>query len=129
ENQMRPLRRELSMIFQDPNASMNPAMTIAQGVGHPLWIHGLVQTRAEARERVVEMLERVGLQPARNYLDRYPEELSGGQKQRLVIARSLITKPSFVVADEPVAALDMSVRARGLELMLGLKQELDLTYE
>ncbi|MBA8824355.1 peptide/nickel transport system ATP-binding protein [Saccharopolyspora lacisalsi] len=128
ESQMRPMRRELSMIFQDPNASMNPAMTIAQGVGHPLWIHGMVETRAEAREWVVDMLERVGLQPARNYLDRYPEELSGGQKQRLVIARSLITKPSFVIADEPVAALDMSVRARVLELMLELQEELDLTY-
>lgn len=128
QQQMRPLRRELSMIFQDPNASMNPAMTIAQGVGHPLHIHGMVNSRAEARERVAEMLERVGLQPAESYLDRYPEELSGGQKQRLVIARALITKPSFVVADEPVAALDMSVRARVLELMLELKAELDLTY-
>lgn len=128
EKEMRPLRRELSMIFQDPNASMNPAMTIAQGVGHPLWIHGLVETQAAARERVADMLERVGLEPARNYLDRYPEELSGGQKQRLVIARSLITGPKFVVADEPVAALDMSVRARVLELMLELQRELDLTY-
>src|SRR5699024_3648569 len=128
EKEMRPLRRELSMIFQDPNASMNPAMTIAQGVGHPLWIHGMVETQAEARDRVAQMLQRVGLEPARNYLDRYPEELSGGQKQRLVIARALITGPKFVVADEPVAALDMSVRARVLELMLELQRELDLTY-
>jgi len=128
EKEMRPLRRELSMIFQDPNASMNPAMTIAQGVGHPLWIHGMVETQAEARDRVAQMLQRVGLEPARNYLDRYPEELSGGQKQRLVIARALITGPKFVVADEPVAALDMSVRAQMLELMLELQRELDLTY-
>src|SRR5699024_343531 len=128
EDEMRPLRREPRMIFQEPNASMNPAMTIAQGVGHPLWIHGMVSTQAAARNRVAEMLERVGLEPARNYLDRYPEELSGGQKQRLVIARSLITSPRFVVADEPVAALDMSVRARVLELMLELQRELDLTY-
>lgn len=128
EQQMRPMRRELSMIFQDPNASMNPAMTIAQGVGHPLLIHGMVSSRTEARKRVTEMLEKVGLQPAESFLDRYPEELSGGQKQRLVIARALITNPSFVVADEPVAALDMSVRARVLELMLELKAELDLTY-
>ncbi|MPY80999.1 MAG: ATP-binding cassette domain-containing protein [Actinophytocola sp.] len=128
ENEMRPLRRELGMIFQDPNASMNPAMTIGQGVGHPLHIHGMVSSRAEARKRVVEMLERVGLHPAESFLDRYPEDLSGGQKQRLVIARALITEPKFVVADEPVAALDMSVRARVLELMLELKRDLDLTY-
>ncbi len=126
--EMRPLRRELSMIFQDPNASMNPAMTIGQGVGHPLHIHGMVSSRAEARKRVVEMLERVGLHPAESFLDRYPEDLSGGQKQRLVIARALITEPKFVVADEPVAALDMSVRARVLELMLELKRDFDLTY-
>lgn len=128
ENEMRPMRRELSMIFQDPNASMNPAMTIGQGVGHPLHIHGMVSSRAEARKRVVEMLERVGLHPAESFLDRYPEDLSGGQKQRLVIARALITEPRFVVADEPVAALDMSVRARVLELMLELQRDLDLTY-
>jgi oligopeptide/dipeptide ABC transporter ATP-binding protein len=128
EREMRPLRRELSLVFQDPNASLNPAMTIEQGVGHPLHIHGLVQSRAQARKRVVEMLERVGLHPAESFLDRYPEDLSGGQKQRLVIARALITEPRFVVADEPVAALDMSVRARVLELMLELKRDLDLTY-
>lgn len=128
DREMRPLRRELALIFQDPHASLNPAMTIAQGVGHPLRIHGLAATRAEARRRVAEMLERVGLHPAEGLLDRYPEELSGGQKQRLVIARALITEPRLVVADEPVAALDMSVRARVLELMLELKRELDLTY-
>ncbi len=128
EREMRPLRRELGLIFQDPNASLNPAMTIGQGVGHPLHIHEMVSSRAEARRRVIDMLERVGLHPAESFLDRYPEDLSGGQKQRLVIARTLITEPKFVVADEPVAALDMSVRARVLELMLELKRDLDLTY-
>jgi len=128
ERELRPLRRELSLIFQDPNASLNPAMTIAQGVGHPLRIHGLVRGRDELRARVAEMLERVGLSPAGQFLDRYPDDVSGGQKQRLVIARALITHPSFVVADEPVAALDMSVRARVLELMLDLRRELGLTY-
>lgn len=128
EGEMQPLRRELSMIFQDPNASLNPAMTIGQGVGHPLHIHGMVTSQAEARSRVADMLERVGLRPAESFLDRYPEDLSGGQKQRLVIARALITEPRFVVADEPVAALDMSVRARVLELMLELQRDLDLTY-
>ncbi len=128
EREMRPLRRELALIFQDPNASLNPAMTIVQGVGHPLRIHGITSSRAQTRARVAEMLERVGLSPAENFLDKYPEDISGGQKQRLVIARALITEPTFVVADEPVAALDMSVRAKVLELMLDLQRDLGLTY-
>jgi len=128
EKAYRPLRRHLAMIFQDPNASLNPAMTVVQGVGHPLRIHGLASSRAEVRASVAEMLERCGLAPATNYLDVYPEDLSGGQKQRLVIARALITRPEFVVADEPVAALDMSVRAKVLELMMDLKDDLGLTY-
>jgi oligopeptide/dipeptide ABC transporter ATP-binding protein len=128
ETEMRPLRRELGLIFQDPNASLNPAMTVAQGVGHPLVIHGLSGSRAQTRERVAEMLEKVGLTPGERFLDAYPQDLSGGQKQRLVIARALITHPRFVVADEPVAALDMSVRARVLELLLELQRDLGLTY-
>ncbi len=128
ERDMRPLRRELALIFQDPNASLNPAMTVGQGVGHPLRIHGLASSRAEARDQVVAMLQRVGLEPAEAFLDKYPEDVSGGQKQRVVIARALITHPRFVVADEPVAALDMSVRARVLELMLELQRDLELTY-
>ena len=128
ERDMRPLRRELALVFQDPNASLNPAMTVVQGVGHPLRIHKLASTRSEVRARVSEMLERVGLTPPDKFLDSYPEDLSGGQKQRLVIARALITEPRFVVADEPVAALDMSVRARVLELMLELQRDFGLTY-
>ncbi len=128
EKQFRPLRRELSIIFQDPNASLNPAMTVGQGVGHPLRIHGITSNRADTRARVTAMLERCGLAPASRYLDVYPEDLSGGQKQRVVIARALITEPELVVADEPVSALDMSVRAKVLELMMDLKDELGLTY-
>lgn len=128
ENEMRPLRRDLGLIFQDPHASLNPAMTIVDGVGHPLRIHGMAKNGADMRRQVAEMLERVGLSPAKDFLDRYPDEISGGQKQRLVIARALITRPKLVVADEPVAALDMSVRARVLELMLELKEEFGLTY-
>lgn len=128
ERDMRPLRRELALIFQDPHAALNPAMTIAQGIAHPLHIHGLVDSRQQAREAVAEMLERVGLHPPRQFMDTYPEDLSGGQKQRIVIARALITRPSFVVADEPVAGLDMSVRARVLELMLELQRDFGLTY-
>ncbi len=128
ERRLRPLRRDMSMVFQDPNASLNPAMTVGQGVGHPLRIHGMEETRAGIRRRTAEMLERCGLAPAARFLDTYPEDLSGGQKQRAVIARALITEPKLVVADEPVAALDMSVRAKVLQLMLDLKDELGLTY-
>ncbi|MGI9018344.1 MAG: oligopeptide/dipeptide ABC transporter ATP-binding protein [Euzebya sp.] len=128
EKRFRPLRRKMGMVFQDPNASLNPAMTIVQGVGHPLQIHGIAHDRAEVRAMVSEMLERCGLTPAARYLDSYPEDVSGGQKQRVVIARTLITEPELVVADEPVAALDMSVRAKVLELMLDLKEQLGLTY-
>ena len=128
ERRFRPLRRQMGMVFQDPNASLNPAMTIVQGVGHPLRIHGLASSRAEVRTKVAAMLERCGLTPAERYLDSYPEDVSGGQKQRVVIARTLITEPELVVADEPVAALDMSIRAKVLELMLDLKDELGLTY-
>ena len=128
ERQLRPLRRRLAMVFQDPNASLNPAMTVVQGVGHPLRIHGIARSRADIRTRVATMLERCGLAPAERFLDVYPEDLSGGQKQRLVIARALITEPELVVADEPVAALDMSIRAKVLELMLDLKEQLGLTY-
>lgn len=128
EQQFRPLRRHLGMIFQDPASALNPAMTIAQGVGHPLRIHGLAGNRREARAKVIEMLERCGLAPAERFLDVYPDDLSGGQKQRCVIARALITEPELVVADEPVASLDMSIRAKVLELMFDLKEQLGLTY-
>lgn len=128
EKQFRPLRRELSIVFQDPNASLNPAMTVGQGVGHPLRIHGMTDDRATTRRRVAAMLERCGLSPADRYIDAYPDDLSGGQKQRVVIARALITGPELVVADEPVSALDMSVRAKVLELMMDLKDEFGLTY-
>lgn len=128
EKDFRPLRRHLGMIFQDPASAMNPAMTIVQGVGHPLRIHGITSNRRDTRSKVAEMLERCGLAPAERYLDAYPDDLSGGQKQRCVIARALITEPELVVADEPVTSLDMSIRAKVLELMFDLKEQLGLTY-
>jgi peptide/nickel transport system ATP-binding protein len=103
-------------------------MPIGDAVAHPLLIQGLAEDRAAARAKAAAMLERVGITPAGAFLDRYPEDLSGGQKQRIVLARALVTGPSLVVADEPVAMLDMSVRALVLELMAHLRRELGLTY-
>jgi peptide/nickel transport system ATP-binding protein len=128
ERQLRALRRRMQVVFQDPHASLNPAMTIGQAVGHPLRIHGLASNPADARARVCAVLEHVGLAPAEEYLDKYPSDLSGGQKQRAVIARAIILNPVLLVADEPVSMLDMSVRAKILELLLALKRDFDLTY-
>ena len=128
EDKMRPLRRRMQVVYQDPNASLNPAMRIIDAVAHPLKIHEIARSRAEIRERVVDILERVGLSPAESFLDKYPDDISGGQKQRVAIARALITSPSFLVLDEPVASLDMSVRARVLELLMSLRNEFNLTY-
>ena len=128
ESRFRPLRRRLQIVFQDPHASLNPAMTIAESVGDPLRIHGVARDHEERRRRVIEALERVGLQPASLFVDKYPGDLSGGQKQRAVLARAVILGPDVLIADEPVSMLDMSVRAKILELMQELKDELGLTY-
>jgi ABC-type glutathione transport system ATPase component len=128
ERELRPLRRRMQPVFQDPHAALNPAMTVGDAVAHPLLIQGLAADRQTARDKAATMLERVGITPAGAFLDRYPEDLSGGQKQRIVLARALVTGPSLVVADEPVAMLDMSVRALVLDLMARLRREFGLTY-
>ncbi len=128
ERAFRAYRREVQMIFQDPRASLNPTMSLLEAIGHPLRIHGVTQDREEIRRRVAELLERVGLTPVNQYLDKYPADLSGGQNQRAALARAIILRPRLLVADEPVSMLDMSVRAKVLELMLEIKRDLDLTY-
>src|SRR5207302_861136 len=128
EHDRRLLRRRMQIVFQDPHASLNPAMTIAQAVGHPLGMRGLGRDREGVRARVADALERVGLAPAEQFMDKFPSDLSGGQKQRAVIARAIILNPVLLVADEPVSMLDMSVRAKILELMVALKRDFELTY-
>lgn len=125
--EIRKLRQKMQMIFQDPTASLNPRMTIGDGMGHSLQIHNMVKGK-EKRERVLNMMERVGLTPASVLYEKYPHELSGGQRQRAVIARALMMHPSLVIADEPIAMADVSVRVLLLDLMMELKEEFDLTY-
>ncbi len=125
--QMRALRSEMQMIFQDPYGALNPRKTLRQILRVPLDIH-LTMRRNEKEDRINEMLESVGLSPAHMYADRYPDDLSGGQRQRVVIARAVMTNPKFVVADEPVSALDISVRAQILNLMRRLQEEMKLAY-
>jgi peptide/nickel transport system ATP-binding protein len=115
----------MQIIFQDPYASLNPRLTVGEAIGEPLVAHGLA-TRAEARERVLELLRVVGLAPF--HYNRYPHEFSGGQRQRVGIARSLVMHPKFVVADEPVSALDVSIRAQIINLLQHIQAEFQLTF-
>lgn len=125
--EMRRMRQRMQVIFQDPFASMNPRMKTGDAIGHALEIHGIARG-AVKRDMVVSLMEKVGLTPATTLYDKYPHQLSGGQRQRVVIARALIMTPEMIVADEPIAMADVSVRALLLDLMLRLKEEFELTY-
>jgi peptide/nickel transport system ATP-binding protein len=125
--EMRKLRKKMQIIFQDPYASFNPRMKIGEAVGNPLEIHDIAKG-LDKRKMVLEILDRVGVTPAEKFYDLYPHQMSGGQRQRAAMARALVLQPEFIVADEPVSMIDVSLRTAIIDLMLNLRKDFELTY-
>ncbi|SMF35666.1 peptide/nickel transport system ATP-binding protein [Xaviernesmea oryzae] len=123
---LKSYRRDMQIIFQDPYASLNPRMTVGEFVAEPLDVHGLAGSRSERQDRVASLFSKVGLDPS--FMKRYPHEFSGGQRQRVSIARAIALNPAFIVADEPITALDVSIQAQIVNLFQDLQDELGLTY-
>ena len=126
QSALRPIRSQMQIIFQDPYSSLNPRMTVQAALSEALRVHGLVSSASEEQQRIAALLDRVGLRP--EHMRRYPHEFSGGQRQRIGIARALAVSPSFIVADEPVSALDVSIQAQIVNLLSDLQEELGLSY-
>lgn len=126
EDELRMMRRDVQIIFQDPYSALNPRLTVGESIMEPLQVHGLYHNNTERKEKVMELLSRVNLSP--EHFNRYPHEFSGGQRQRIVIARALALQPQFIICDESVSALDVSVQAQVLNLLRELQQEFNLTY-
>ncbi|HEY2127015.1 MAG TPA: ABC transporter ATP-binding protein [Streptosporangiaceae bacterium] len=123
QQRLRPLRRKLQMIYQDPYESLDPRFRVEAAIEEPMLVHGIGGSRAERRQLIIAALDRAGLSPAEQYLERYPHELSGGQRQRVTIAAALVLSPDLLLADEPVSMLDVSVRAGVLSLLDGLRRD------
>jgi peptide/nickel transport system ATP-binding protein len=125
-SKLKKLRKDIQIIFQDPYSSLNPKMTVGKALTEPMAVHHIGMNHRERKERALEFLEKVGLE--KQHYDRYPHELSGGQRQRVCIARALSVEPKFIVCDESVSALDVSVQAQVLNLLKSLKDEFGFTY-
>jgi len=125
---MKKMRQKMQIIYQDPYESINPRMTVFDIISEPISVHRLAESQAETEEIIYKALEEVELLPAEDFIQRFPHELSGGQRQRVAIARTMVLQPSFIVADEPISMLDVSIRAGILKMMLQTKEAKDITY-